>query len=205
MLTDYVINNVLGKEHKMTLPHWEYFLAIESDLSASTRFVEFTAENFAVYSIEFAHILLSSSSEVDVIAKSLSNMLFPDRSHQNINDYREAITQSFSRFANIEVRIPRYGLSLQPWKAWARDENPIWWKSYNKVKHERNTFYKEANLENALNAVAGLFSLVLFLYRRENSQSQLAPTPTLLTCSIYKIPPNPANVTLENLMEIYRS
>lgn len=188
----------------MAFPHWEYFLAIESDLNDSTRFVEFTTENFAVYSIEFAHILLSSSSEVDVIAKLLSNMLVPDRSHKNINDYRKAITQGFSRFAHIEVRIPRYGLAFQPWVTWANDKNPNWWKSYNNVKHERNTFYKEANLENALNAVAGLFCLVLFLYRIENSRSQLAPTPKLLTCSIYKLPPYPANVTLEDLMEIYR-
>ena len=189
----------------MPYPHWEYFLAIESDLNRATRFVEFSPDNFGVYSIEFTHILLSSSSEVDVVAKALCNEVNPSSTHENINDYRKTIVSKFPRFSQTKVSVPRYGLALQPWEIWKNDEgNPGWWRSYNEVKHGRNIHYKKANLENALNAVAGLFCLVLFLYRKVNSSNRLVPVPQLLSCSHYKIPPNPSNLTTEDLMEIFR-
>jgi len=188
----------------MAYPHWEYFLAIEADLNRTTRFVEFAPENFGVYSIELTHILLSSSSEVDVVAKALCNEVNPSTAHENIDAYRKTLVAKFPRFPQMEVNVPRHGLTVCPWEAWGHDTNPDWWRSYNKVKHERNVHYKKANLENTLNAVAGLFCLVLFLYRKVNSTSSLVPIPQLLSCSIYKIPPNPSNLTGEDLMEIFR-
>jgi len=53
------------------LLHWNYFLVLESDLEHISRYIEFTTDNFKVYSQEFAHILLAASSEVDVVLKSL--------------------------------------------------------------------------------------------------------------------------------------
>ena len=53
--------------------------------------------------------------------------------------------------------IPRYKICLQPWKEWSEKKSPYWWsKGYNKIKHERDKYFKEANLYNALNAVGGL-------------------------------------------------
>jgi hypothetical protein len=49
--------------------HWNYFLAIESDLENLSRYIEFIDTNFKTYSIELAHLLLASSSEIDVVLK----------------------------------------------------------------------------------------------------------------------------------------
>ena len=51
--------------------HWNYFLALERDMETVARYVEFSAPNFDVYSIELAHLLFAAASEVDVVAKLL--------------------------------------------------------------------------------------------------------------------------------------
>ena len=43
------------------------------------------------------------------------------------------------------------------------------------MKHERNTNYHEANLDNALNAFSGLLVLLLHLYRDEVEHGRLMP------------------------------
>ena len=53
------------------LIHWNYFLAIESDLERLSRYVEFSKDNYKTYSLAMAHLLLSSASEVDVVLKGI--------------------------------------------------------------------------------------------------------------------------------------
>ena len=147
--------------------HWQHFLAIESDLEATTRFVEFSQRNFKTYSIEFARILLSSASEVDVVAKALCKKINPKGKFKNIDDYRRTITSKYGKFSTLEVSLSRYGLQIKPWEDWAQNNNPSWWKSYNEVKHQRDTYFEKANLENALFAVGGLFAFVLYYYHED--------------------------------------
>jgi hypothetical protein len=49
-----------------------------------------------------------------------------------------------------------------------------------RVKHERHTRYEGASLKNALNAVSGLFLLVLFLHKEKAQCGELVPDPQLL-------------------------
>jgi hypothetical protein len=95
---------------------WNYFLAIERDLEHLSRYIEFAHGNLSAYSIELTHILLSTSSEVDVIMKQLCYLLDRAREYENINDYREVIQSKFAYFINEEVRIDRFGLSFKPWE-----------------------------------------------------------------------------------------
>ena len=47
--------------------------------------------------------------------------------------------------------------TLLPFKKSGKDDPiPTWWNANNKLKHEEITYYREGNLENALNAVAAL-------------------------------------------------
>jgi len=132
--------------------------------------VEFSQKNYATYSIEFARILLSCGSEVDVVAKALCQKIDPNRKYENINDYRTTITSAYGKFSTLEVSLPRYGLTIKPWEGWSVN-NPSWWKSYNEVKHQRNTHFEKANLENAVFSVGGLFELVLYYYKEDLSKT----------------------------------
>jgi len=168
------------KSHK-TKPHWNYVLAIERDLDELSRYVEFTEKNFACYSIEIARILLASGAETDVVCRQLCLANNPVSTAGSINDYRDELKSLFPDISQFEVLIPRFGLTLRPWDEWnKKDGVPFWWTAYNKTKHERDSHYEEANLKNALNAVAGLFIVVLYLYRAEARQGELLPSPQML-------------------------
>lgn len=149
----------------MAHPHWEYFLAIEDDLVKCSRFIEFNENNYDAYSIEFARILLASASEFDVVAKMICEEIKPNGNPSNIDQYRDFITDQFPEFYTIEIKIPRYALSFSPWKVWGGDNNPDWWNSYNKVKHQRNNHFSDATLENALLATSGLMCGLMYYYK----------------------------------------
>jgi hypothetical protein len=80
--------------------HWNYFLAIEKDLEHLSRYIEFSNANLETYSIELTHILLSASSEVDVIMKQLCTLIAPTQTTNNINDYKAVIQTHLIPFIN---------------------------------------------------------------------------------------------------------
>ena len=144
--------------------HWNYFLALEKDLELAARYVEFSEANMATYSIEFAHLLFAAASEVDVVAKLLCKQLAPGEPRQNIEHYRTVLSAHLPDLAATQVLVPRYALTLTPWDNWANGRNPLWWRSYNNVKHERDAHYPEATLKNALNALAALMTVAFYHY-----------------------------------------
>ncbi|MCP9290726.1 hypothetical protein [Gracilimonas sediminicola] len=164
------MTDIINHQH-----YWEYFLAIEDDLVKTSRFVDFSTDNYPTYSIEFAKIILSSASEFDVIAKLICNKISPNKKAGNINDYREIIINEYPKFPTMEINLTRYGIKLKPWASWENDSNPSWWTSYNNVKHERNKFYHEATLGNALQSSAGLLCGLLYLFRNTFGQIRLEP------------------------------
>ena len=159
--------------------HWNYFLAIEEDIGKVSRFVEFSTENFSTYSLEIAHILLAAASEVDVVAKMVCQKINNNSQAKGITDYRNEIRPHYQHIENMTVLIRRYGLHLTPWENWQQDKSPDWWGDYNKVKHERNNHFIDANLKNALNSMAGLFVMLLYLYKEDAEQGLLIPNPSL--------------------------
>ena len=164
-------------------PHWQYFLTLDSDLDNASRYVEISEKNYKTYSVEFVRILLAAGSEVDVVAKVLSDKLNPPKKHGTIRDYREAITKKRPSFPTMEVALPRHGIDLKPWAEWQTNTNPKWWDSYNDVKHHRDTCFDQANLENTVNAVAGLLVLLCYLY--EGQSMMKLSLPKLLSVERY--------------------
>lgn len=172
--------------------HWNYFLALERDTEKLSRYVEFCESNYSVFSIELAHLLFAAASEVDVVAKLLCEHVAPAAPRANINDYKAALLPAIAELPDIEVFVPRYGLSFKPWSDWSRQQPPLWWKSYNKVKHERDAHFNQATLNNALNALGALLVLTFHYYARKleaqpgqlltskQITSQLDPKSTLL-------------------------
>ena len=164
----------MGIKVRESLIHWNYFLALESDLEDVSRYIEFSSKNFKTYSIELAHLLLASASEVDVVVKEICKILAPNQPATNINQYREIIVQHLPEFPREHVYIPRFGISLRPWDMWRRrknPKNPLWWKSYNNVKHRRDTHFEDANLQHVLNSMGGLLISIFYFYKMKFSQN----------------------------------
>lgn len=158
----------------MSLPHWEYFLAIEEDLARCARYVEFAPSNFGTYSLEFARIIVAAASEFDVIAKRLCHLIDSSAGPTKINEYRPVIVGRYPRFLEFTVDVPRHHIELQPWSSWTEDQSPDWWsKSYNKIKHQRDEHFAAANLKNALNATAGLLIGLMYLYDAQHGEVEV--------------------------------
>lgn len=176
--------------------HWNYFLALERDLEVVSRYIELNELNFNVFSIELAHLLFAAASEVDVVAKLLCEKVAPAAPRGNINDYKAALLAAIPDLPETPVFVLRHGLSFKPWSNWSGQDNPLWWRSYNNVKHERDAFFHEATLKNALNALGALLILTLHYYAR-----QLAPQPNTVLAlkdTTSKLQPNSTLIHLES-------
>lgn len=170
----------MGINSHSSLDYWNYFLALERDLENLSRFIEFSEDNFKCYSLEMTRLLFAASSEVDVVAKLICKQLNPSSNADKIDEYRKEIQPSYSNISEFFIEIPRFGLKLQPWDNWNNGKNPLWWNAYNKVKHVRSSYFKMANLKNVLNAVAGLYIFVLYLYKEKAEACELVPMTSLL-------------------------
>lgn len=144
--------------------HWNYFLAVEAELVACSRYVEFSQANFTCYSNEFSKLIVLAASEVDSIWQELCAVLSPSSKADRISAYYPILLDRYPLLTKCEIAIPRYQLVLCPWGEWTPDRRPGWWsQSYNKLKHERHAHFQSATLEATLNAVAAQF-LALQLY-----------------------------------------
>ena len=156
--------------------HWNYFLALESDMAIVSRYIEFSTKNDSVFSIELAHILFAASSECEVVAKSICERLEPQSTRENMGDCREIIMRHHSDIANENIFIPKYNLKVDtPFELFAEGKRPAWWNSYNLVKHQRHLHFEEATLKNAMLAMGALQILIFY-----NELVQLKGLPRIL-------------------------
>ena len=163
---------------KPSFVHWNYYMALEDDLKKIARYIEFNQDNFTVYSLELAHLLLATSSEVDVVLKSLCKLLDSNFNGSNINDYKSVIKEKLPHFMNEKICISRYGITdVQPWLNWTLEEekSPNWWKAYNGVKHQRDTNFKEANLQHVINSIGALLITNFYYYKILLQQTENNP------------------------------
>ena len=172
--------------------HWNYFLALEKDMEVVSRYIEFCDANFSVFSVELGHLLFAAASEVDVVAKLLCKQIQPEAPRANIDDYKAVLKPAIPALPKTKIFVPRYGLEFKPWSNWAGTENPVWWRSYNKVKHQRDAHFDQATLKNALNALGALLIVTFHYYSRKlaippkqvldpkDATQQLDPESTLL-------------------------
>jgi hypothetical protein len=160
----------MGIHYENTKIHWNYFLALEKDFELLSRYIEFSEENNNTFSIELARIIMSASQEVDVIMKGICG-IFGKNKADNINQYKEVIKENLSDLVNEEVFISRFGMRSTPWLNWnTEEENPLWWKANNKIKHQRTDHFKKANLKNAFNALGALLIVNLYFYKLEKEK-----------------------------------
>jgi hypothetical protein len=158
----------------MRLEHWKYYLALENDLHTIARYVEPTQANYKTFSVELTKLFLNACSEVEVVCQLVcAARSFQIPAEPTMRDLRKALKPKFPGLPKFEARAPRYGLTLFPWKEWAKNTNPKWWGDHNKVKHSRHVHFDFATLENALNAMAGLSVLLQYLYVQERIRGEL--------------------------------
>jgi hypothetical protein len=169
----------MGIQQGHSLIHWNYFLAIESDIDVVSRFIEPCEDNYQTYSQELARILIASTSEIDVLLKGICEQIEPAAKADNIGKYETVIRNNHPQLFEFKLHIPRWGLVLKPWTDWAANQPPLWWTACNKVKHHRDAEYKRANLKHTLNSIGALFIVNLYFHREHAEQAMLLPMQKL--------------------------
>jgi len=139
---------------------WEYYLVLENDLLATTRYVE--PNQLETFSFEYQKIIVLGCCEVEAVFKLLCPEMEKDKKNKNVNDYREVVLGKFPKICECEVSISRAKLTIKPFEDW-QNTSLSWWQAYQKVKHNRTNHFTHANLKNALYTLSALQILIYYL------------------------------------------
>jgi hypothetical protein len=152
--------------------HWNYFLALEADLAATSRYVDFHESNYSTFSIEFARLIMAAAAEFEVVAKAICRASYGDVAEKaNIVTLRDKIILRYPEFCTHQVNLPRFHMDSTPWAEWKGAFTPSWWAGYNAIKHNRSDRFAEANLKNAIDAASGLLVGLLYLHDAQYKKS----------------------------------
>ena len=160
------------------------YTLLENDFLETVSYVSVEPENFNTYSQKYLNLLLAIGSEVDLARKLLANL---------INGYetkdKEVVSTIMNydpEIKNLEVLYLEEGIKFKPWNY---NECPEWRSVYTNVKHKRHyvaekidenkTFFQCANLKNVLEALAGLHSLIFYIYFLMNKNDNTDPVPPI--------------------------
>lgn len=141
---------------------WAFYLRLEDDFLNTLKYVDFSQDNFATFSIEYEKQLLAIGSEIDVLCKLLCKEIAPTQEAKCITQYAEILCnyQDITN-ASVHVSLSLSSNDFTPFSGWTPTNSPAWWKAYNAIKHQRtdNHNYKKGNLENVFLALSALYIL----------------------------------------------
>lgn len=139
---------------------WRFYLRLEDEFCNTMTYVEFSENNMKTYSKEYCKILLSIGAEVDIICKRLCQQVCPEKKCNNITQYAEILCD-YNDLSSASAKFSYSKEDVIPFNGWIPDNSPSWWKAYNLIKHDRAAEENEkfGNLENAFQALSGLFVL----------------------------------------------
>jgi len=164
--------------------YWNYYISIEEDLNRLSRFIEFDKRNEPVFSIELVRLLISSSSEFEVVSRELCKVRDINIGNGKIKGIRTGLVGSYHNISDVEISIPKFGMTYQPLIKWKDDKDCEWWRSYNLIKHHRNDKYEEAHLKNVINAIGALQIVNLYYYKSLNRGETPSPESCLIKVSL---------------------
>lgn len=170
--------------------YWAHYISLEKEFRDTMPFVSIAPENKKTYSSAYMKLLLQIGSETDILLKVYCGLLQSDFKGKNMNAYLEFLRPLNLEFFTQKIEVLCTEEQIIPWENCAeKDYTPNWWKVYNGVKHRRmecetvysgDQFYKLANQEMVLAAIAGLYQLEMYSYRimaTEEKLERLTPLP----------------------------
>lgn len=139
------------------------FQQITHDLIKVFDYIEPTSSNMNVYSHRIFEILLRACTEFEANSKAILRSNGFIRERYSMTEYHKL--EKPCKLSEYKVVVDALGENriLIPFQEWSGTEyRPLsWYQAYNSVKHNRNTHFSEANLENAIMALAAV-QVILF-------------------------------------------
>lgn len=140
------------------------------DLYEIFNYIEPDDNNLSVFSHRIYELFLRVTTEVESNMKAiLSANLYGSGNYKMSSDYFKL---------SAPLKLPEYRVVFKRWssnrvfkpfEAWNTSMYAplLWYQAYNHVKHNRYDYFREANLENLMNAISGLLSLLYSQFGEE--------------------------------------
>ena len=144
---------------------------ILDDLENIFKVIAPNKHNKGTYGHAIRNIILLACTEIDMMMKHiLERNDYSRKNTYSTNDYIHLLKPL--RLNEYQVGFQRFGNSLySPFWRWS-SENPsqsIWWyDAYNKIKHDREKYFKQANIGTAINAVMAFAITLIAQYGYRN-------------------------------------
>ena len=117
--------------------YWKYYLALETRLLETERYVEFDLSNGTVYSMEYMMLFQTICSEIDVVGKVYAGICEPSfkaNKRTGLNEWWFCVTKNNPELVDKSILF-RNKIKLQPWKNYRVRINPD--------KKVKNSFWKK--------------------------------------------------------------
>ncbi|MCK9479261.1 MAG: hypothetical protein M0R40_07155 [Firmicutes bacterium] len=144
--------------------YWQYFLCLEGDLSEASRYAEPMGQP-SVYSFEYYKIITLACAETETVFKLICKKIDANESPRCITDYAKIILRQYPQIIDTKVIVSRINETIKPFEEWTIGKCTFWWDEHQDIKHNRHMFFKKATYKNALYSLAGLYVLLLYLYK----------------------------------------
>ena len=157
----YVLDNRFADDRSMLCRSYKI---LESDLKKIFEYIEPSEDNKATYSHRIYELFLRASTEFESNCKRILEVNgYVKSTNLNICDYRKI--DKATKLSEYEVYIDIWRpqrLKIQPFLKWknVNDYSLSWYKEYNAVKHNRQTNFDKANINNLIQAVAAIYTIL---------------------------------------------
>ena len=126
--------------------------------------------NKKVYGHAIRDIIILSCTEIDMMMKDILKKNGLSKVRYTTGDYIKLLPAL--KLNDYQVGFYRYGMnSYSPFWRWIPKcpSQSIWWyNAYNNVKHDRELYFKQANLGNAINCVMAFVIILIAQYGYRN-------------------------------------
>ena len=154
------------RKSKSGLNNLASYELLKNDLKLIFEFIEPCPENQAIFSHKIYELLLRACTEVE----SLCKQIFEANNKTAKNIIRFSDLESAMKLSSYSVNS--YGFSypefypFEKFKSTVPRDNrsPVWYKAYNNVKHNRLENFSDASLKNVIEAVGGVYVLLVASY-----------------------------------------
>jgi len=147
------------------------FDLIQKDLIELFEYVNPADINLKTYSFRIHELLMKTCMEIEANFKAILNVNSyrkkpkknGDPTPMNMSDYNKL--ESTHMLSSYKVKIPHWRGQHSvriPYACWSNPNkpNPNWYTAYHETKHDRVIAFENANFENLIDAVCGLFVIL---------------------------------------------
>jgi hypothetical protein len=155
----YVLDNRYANDKSMLCRSYKI---LESDLKKVFEYIEPSDDNLSTYSHRTYELLLRAATEFESNCKIILEANgYTMSTHLNITHYCKI--DKAAKLSEYEVCLdiwrPQRKI-IRPFQQWQSGHSLSWYQAYNDVKHNRQINFNQANVDNLVQAVAGVYALL---------------------------------------------